>query len=210
MEDIQKLSGSRERILLRFYNEFMIPLFLSKGYTLPTNVRVSIGVPRAGNIAGSTYHPTVGNNYYHIFISPFQMYNVWEIFGTLMHEAIHTLYFDHLKGFQTCAAAVGLVAPWTASTNSPELDKAIDLWMFEKNIEWSEPSLEWGGSRGGVTLPGGGHAKPPRPIGAPKPQSARMIKLSCPDCNYIVRTSRTNVSQKGYPVCPCGSTFVED
>lgn len=209
MEKTSYLSGAREQILLKFYNEFLVPLFASKGYTLPSNVRVSIGMPKNMNVAGSTYHPRVGSNYYHIFLSPFKLYEYEEFFGTLIHEAIHTLYFDHKKGFQDCGAAVGLVPPWVASSPGNELIKQIQTWVFNENIEWKEPSIELVPE--GLTLPfgGGGRGSFPRPIGAPKPQAGRMVKLSCPDCNYIIRTAKANILNKGLPVCPCGATFQE-
>lgn len=213
METTPKISGTREQVLLKFYNEFLIPRFASKGYLLPTNVRISIGMPKSLNVAGSTYHPRVGDNYYHIFLSPFKLFEYEEFFGTLIHEAVHTLHFDHKKGFQDCAAAVGLVAPWVATQNSPQLDEDIQRWVFENNIEWREPSIDITPAVGLLPFGGGGgrggRGSFPRPIGAPKPQTGRMVKLTCPSCNYIVRTARGNITTKGYPTCSCGTLFSE-
>jgi len=208
---MQTLSGSREEILLKFYNEFIVPLFARNGYILPSNVRVSIGLLPGKNAIGTTFHPTVGQGFFHIYIAPQIAKNVYEVFATLIHEAIHTLFFDHLKGFSTCAKAVGLVKPWTATTASNELDIELTQWLADMDISWREPWLNWspGGKTGGgsiVPAPFGGYGG----IGSPKKQPTRMIKLSCPDCNYIVRTAKSNVITKGLPVCPCGTQFVEN
>jgi hypothetical protein len=35
-----------------------------------------------------------------------------------------------------------------------------------------------------------------------KKQSTRMVKCECPDCGYIVRTTRKWL-EEGAPICPC-------
>ena len=206
--DFRELEPAREAVLNLFYNDFIIPLFKKNGYVLPLNVKVSIGLQQHKQAIGSTYHPTIGSGYYHIFIAPKIAKDAYLVFTTLIHEAIHTLFFNHKIEFSTCAKAVGLLKPWTATTGSDKLEADITQWLEDKEIKWYEPGLKDImeiipiGKPGGS--PGGG-----RPIGSPHPQTARMIKLSCPNCNYIIRTSRSNIINKGFPVCPCGTTFIK-
>lgn len=37
-------------------------------------------------------------------------------------------------------------------------------------------------------------------------QSTRMLKLQCPGCGYVIRTTRTWL-EHGIPVCCCGDDF---
>jgi hypothetical protein len=198
----QTLDNTREVILFRFYNEFIIPLFLKNGYTLPVNVKISIGKQEHKNAIGSTYHPIIGGGYYHIFIAPKIAKNVYQVFDTLIHEAIHTLFFDHRGGFSTCAKAVGLVKPWTATTGSDKLEEDITQWLTDNDLYWYEPELKdidfkpQDPKSGGGGFPSGGA------IGSPKKQPSRMIKITCPICGYIVRTANKNIEVKGFPICP--------
>lgn len=183
---------SREEILLLFYNAFIIPLFNRAGYTLPVNIRVSIGLMPRKKVVGITFHKAIGKDYWHIFISTELCKNVYEVFETLIHEAIHTMVFNHLKEFSTCAAKVGLKKPWHATTATDNLVLAITQWIDDNNVEWYEPEL-----------------KLPDIKKQLRHQRTRMIKLYCPDCNYIIRTSRLNITTKGYPICSCGTEFIE-
>lgn len=216
MKHIPQLDGKREEILIKFYHEFIIPRFLKHGYTLPQNVRISIGLQPSKNAIGSTFHPAIGGGYYHIYIAPRIVWNIYEVAATLIHEAIHTLFFDHKAGFSTCAAAVGLKKPWTATTANDALDADVTQWLADNDINWFEPSLQYGAGADlgdGVTItPGSGfrHSPTPTPIGSPKKQPSRMVKLSCPDCGYIIRTAKNNITTKGLPVCPCGTEFKEN
>jgi hypothetical protein len=201
-----RLDMNREEVLNRFYNTFIIPRFKDKGYILPPNVRVSIGVQEHRAAIGSTYHPLFGDNFYHIFISPKIARDVLRVFDVLIHEAIHTLFFDHLAGFSTCAAAVGLKKPWTATTATDQLINDITDWLEKFNVYWNEPRL--GGyddikkepAPGPGQLPGPGLRR--GPIGGPKVQTGRMVLLTCPICGYKVRTAKNNITTKGPVICP--------
>ena len=211
------LSGSREETLLKFYNYFIIPRFKTAGYVLPTNVKISIGVQEHKNAIGSTYHSSVGDKPYHIFISPKIARNGYSVFATLIHEAIHTMFFNHLKEFSTCAKAVGLVKPWTATQEGAELANDIDKWCFANNVEWFEPALfhePQGFTTGGSTPPTTEPTTPEgfglRPIGAPPRQKSRMVKLVCGDCGMIIRTAYSNIKDDIYPICgKCNTSFFE-
>jgi len=206
--DFRKLEPAREVVLNLFYNDFIIPLFKKNGYTLPLNVKVSIGLQQHKQAIGSTYHPAIGSGYYHIFIAPKIAKDAYLVFTTLIHEAIHTLFFNHKIEFSTCAKAVGLLKPWTATTGSDELEASITQWLEDKEIKWYEPKLSDITDISPIGRPKGS-PDGTRPIGSPPTQTARMIKLICPDCGYIVRTSRSNITTKGYPTCACGTKFIE-
>jgi|SRR5450759_146635 len=207
-KDFRELEPARESVLNFFYNDFIIPLFAKNGYTLPLNVKVSIGLQQHKKAIGSTYHPIVGSGYYHIFISPKIAKDSYYVFTTLIHEAIHTLFFNHKIEFSTCAKAVGLLKPWTSTTGSDKLEEDITQWLADNDIQWYEPDLKDITELIPIGRPGGG-PDITKPIGSPPKQEARMIKLNCPTCNYIIRTSRSNITNKGYPVCPCGTDFIE-
>lgn len=208
------LDNARENALFKFYMKFVIPRFAAKGYVLPLNVRISIGLQSHKSAIGSTWHPSVGQGYYHIYIAPKIANDVNEVFSVLIHEVIHTMFFDHLKDFSQCAAAVGLKKPWTSTTSTPELDHDIEKWLFDNDLEWHEPKLDPDnpGQNPFPFLPGPGGfpgGKIKGPLGGPGPQKARMVKLTCPSCGYIIRTARANITKFGYPICPDGSDFEE-
>ena len=206
--DYRELEPARETVLNFFYNSFILPLFAKNGYVLPLNVKVSIGLQEHKRAIGSTYHPVIGSGYYHIFIAPKIAKDAYFVFDTLIHEAIHTLFFNHKIEFSTCAKAVGLLKPWTATTGSDKLETDITQWLEDNEIKWYEPDLKDRAETIPIGLPGGSPGKT-KPIGSPPTQTARMIKLTCPDCGYIIRTSRSNIINKGFPVCPCGTMFKE-
>ena len=40
-------------------------------------------------------------------------------------------------------------------------------------------------------------------------QSTRLLKLTCPECGYVIRTTRKWL-ETGLPTCCCGELFVAD
>jgi hypothetical protein len=43
----------------------------------------------------------------------------------------------------------------------------------------------------------------------PKKQTTRMIKITCPECQYLVRAAAKWI-EVGVPTCPCGAEMVAD
>ena len=132
-----------------------------------------------------------------ILISP-DLTDTVKIVGVLIHELIHYLTpaHGHRGKFRALALAVGLEGKMTATGESAELVKKIEI-MVKKigNI----PHSKW--------IPQ-----------VRKKQTTRMIKLSCQertlpvDHTYIVRTSRKNIVEHGAPFCPvcCHTMFSDD
>lgn len=159
------------------------------GYTVPP-VRVSVGWPKGGHgrakaIGQCWSAMSVADGQPAIFISP-ELDDPVRVLDVLLHELIHaaTPGCGHKGAFVKACRAMGLVAPWTATTASPDLrvrlaDLARRLGTY-------------------------GHA---RVSDAARPkQGTRMLKVECPDCGYTVRTTQKWLDV-GTPTCPCGSTM---
>jgi len=98
------------------------PLFASAGYTLPDNIKISIGFPSVAAL--STRKQRLGECWSgdetHIFISPV-MDDVTEIAGVTTHELVHAAGFkNHSKAFSACGAALGLEGKPASMAPGPE------------------------------------------------------------------------------------------
>ena len=90
----------------------------------------------------------------------------------------------HRADFGRIAAAVGLVKPWTATSASEELKSRLNA-PIQKIGPYPHAALD---------LTASPHKK----------DGTRMIKLECPDCGYVVRTTAKWIDV-GMPKCPCGA-----
>jgi len=103
----------------------------------------------------------------------------------LMHELCHTISgveAGHTKPFIEVMRAVGMVKPWTGSNASEELTLTLTT-IAEKLGPYA-------------------HAELTIPTQTGKKQSTRMVKLQCPECDYIIRTTRKHLEEKGAVICP--------
>lgn len=157
-------------------------------------VRVSVGFPggrgRKNAVIGQCWAAEAASDRVaQVFISPTIVDGV-QVLATLLHELIHAVDGNksgHKGQFARIARAVGLQAPMTATTPgealSARLSDVLDgLGMFP------HAALKPGAS------------------GVHKPQGTRMLKVQCPACGYIVRTTAKWLEQ-GTPSCPCGVTM---
>lgn len=171
--------------------------FAEAGFECPENISLTCGWPSKMGLGrkkmriGECWDSKAATDgKFHIFISPVLDKPV-QVVGVLIHEIVHAvvgLKAGHKKPFARCAAAVGLVKPWTATTETPELKAKI---------------------RGWVDLVG------PYPHGALKPkvlakegEKGRLLLMEC-DCGLKIRTTRTWLDTYGteWP-CPCGAKLV--
>lgn len=164
-------------------------LFKPAGYKLP-KVRVSCGLPYSRGsktTIGEHWAPTTaGDKVGSIFISPIIDDSV-EVLSTLTHELVHASVGNdagHGAKFRKCALAVGL----EGKMRSAGADKETQSY-FESDI--IKVLGRYPHSRLNIN-------KRPK-----KKQSTRMIKMSCGDCEYIVRASATAISTNGPVICPC-------
>jgi hypothetical protein len=162
----------------------------AQGYPYPNPARVSVGFP--GGRGGVKAH-TIGQCWNgkqatdgrgQIFISPV-LEDPITVLSTLLHEMVHhavgTLA-GHKGPFKRCALAVGLKGPMTATTPSDHLIAALQTLLTHL-----EPY-----PHAGLRV-GGGKKKP----------GSRLLKISCPSCEWVGRTTQKGVDI-GLPTCVCG------
>lgn len=171
----------------------MVPLFEAHGYKIPP-IRVSCGWPHSGGTkknkrtigqcwageASSDGHPQ-------IFISPWLDLpaDPMGVLATLVHEVVHATVGNkekHGKVFGKCARAVGLEGKLTATVAGAELTVKMLIWLEELG-----------------KYP---HAKLDLLKSPVKKQSTRMIKMECPECGYVCRTSMKWINEVGPAHCP--------
>lgn len=129
------------------------------------------------------------------------------ILGVLAHELAHSVsgnkaghrvvkrpekdegraYEKWHNSFPTVAGTIGLVAPWTATTESPEF------------VEWGKGIVKKIG-----TFPAGALASYKR-----KKDGCRQRKCECATCGYIVRTTKKWIETAGPPICPTDKKQME-
>lgn len=163
--------------------EKLRPVFDREGSPLPEKIRVSVGFPGGGNRKqriGECWINGVSDDVPTIFISP-TLDDTTRILGVLTHELCHTVAPGHGRPFAKIASAVGLTAPWAATGESEGLKVRLHALASELG------PLDHG----------------PITLGQRKKQSTRMLKLTCPQDGYLVRTTQRWV-EVGMPYCPVG------
>lgn len=155
---------------------------------VPKTVRVSCGwSKRSGKGIGWCWKSDASSDKTNeILISP-EVDEPVKVLETLVHEMIHASdngASKHSGYFKTTAVAMGLEGKMTATVAGPDLRyKLVDL------------SRELG--------PYPHAALNPAMSIIPK-QTTRMIKMECPGCGYVARTTRKWLDT-GVPTCPCGT-----
>jgi hypothetical protein len=175
--------------------EALRPLLADRaGVEVPARVQVSVGFP-----GGRSMHKTVGQCWRascspdesrHIFISPMLTSPV-EVLATLAHELIHAwddCENGHRGPFRRAAKAFGLEGKMTATHAGPELEGILAQLAERLSVYlgvYPHSGLDVG-------------------MAAVKVQSTRMVKIECPGCGYIARTTRKWI-ETGLPTCVCGT-----
>ncbi len=157
-------------------------------------VRVSVGFPggrgRKNAVIGQCWAAEAASDRVaQVFISPTIVDGV-QVLATLLHELIHAVDGNtsgHKGQFARIARAVGLQAPMPATTPGEALSACLSAVLDGLGV-FPHAALKPGAS------------------GAHKPQGTRMLKVECPACGYIVRTTAKWLEQ-GTPSCPCGVTM---
>jgi hypothetical protein len=124
-----------------------------------------------------------------IFVSP-ALAKAEKILDTLSHELVHTIVSGHKKAFVEIAKKIGLTegSPKSASAG-PELKQELH--------------------RIAVKLPKFPHAALTPAIVTK--QTTRLVKVMCPECDYVARVTHLHLDEKGAPICPvCHIAFVEE
>jgi hypothetical protein len=162
--------------------------FASRGYTVPDNLRVTIGFPKGGRTRIGECHFTEASvdKHFEIFISPElgqgSKYKEQPVIEVIAHEICHTIAgyeAGHKAPFKRVATAIGLTGKMTSTKPGPDMLAFIEA--FEKK-----------------------HG--PYPAGAlsrsmVKKKATYLIKCECPHCGYTVRTTAKWL-ENGDPICP--------
>lgn len=178
---------TREEWLLAAVDELR-PTFAAAGEAIPDKVRVSVGWPGGRgpkrHVVGQCWMPAaVSDGVATIFVSPVHETPLTAI-ETLAHELVHACgHSGHRGGFARLAAKVGMVAPFKQAPAGPDLKERLHavaegLGPFDH----------------GRITPGAGRVA----------QGTRMLKVACPDCGYVVRTTQKWLDI-GLPTCVCGT-----
>lgn len=182
---------TRENYLQSAILKLQSGVFKRAGITIP-EVKVSTGLPggRGGKKAiGQHWHPGAStDNVGSIFISPV-IDETYQVLGTLVHELIHAAIGNengHNKVFGAAAKLVGLVGKLTSTTAGPELLEFLKVEVVAHIGAYPHSRLNL----------------KENPI---KKQTTRMVKMECPECGYIARTSAKNIAEHGPVVCPCNN-----
>lgn len=165
------------------------PVFKARGYTIPDNVRVSVGFTSKGarsNRIGECWSSHASEDgVFEIFITP-AIGDASRIADIHTHELIHAtvgLEAGHKKPFVDCMRAVGLIGKPTATLAGPG-------WH-----EWADKIIDSLGPLPHAALKAGGNGQ--------KKQTTRMIKCECGTCGFIMRTSAQWIEQcEGMLECP--------
>lgn len=183
--------------------------FEQKGFTVPASVRVSIGWPRGRSGAGNKaigqcwYEGGSFDRFNEIFISPAlgvssktdkaRLAASCRIIDVLAHELCHSIAGSeggHKAPFKRLAVGVGLEGKMTATTATAEF------------TEWATKIVDkLGYYPAGVLNEGTGSGR--------KKQTTRLIKCSCEDCGYTVRTTQKWIAEAGAPICPTDEIVME-
>lgn len=176
------------------------PVFESAGYPVPA-CRVSTGWP--SQKALSTKNRRLGEMWPgdtatdgkpSVFISPFldDIAGPIGVLSILTHELVHVAVGAeamHGPKFKKCALKVGLEGKMTSTTAGDRLLSDIKVWS-EKLGPYPHARLDL--------------TKAP----AKKKQSTRMVKCTCAECNYTLRTTRKWIDV-AVPKCPVDGAQME-
>ena len=173
------------------------PVFAEKKSKLPATIRCSIGWPSKGNrsktIGECWTFAASEDGAVEIFIRPSLQSDSSRVADILTHELCHAalgIEAGHGKKFKRLASDLGLVGKMTATA-------AGDGWHA-----WADPILAALGPLPGANLNGD-------LAGGKKKQTTRMIKLTCGECAWTCRTSRSMIEDS--MTCPtgCGGALAE-
>lgn len=181
-------------IWLHSLTDSIRPWYEALGYPIP-ELQLACGFPSSGlrskTIGECWAAGASADNKPQIFIHP-KFDNPITVAEILVHELIHAAVGNKTKHhgpFKTVALALGLAGEMTATHAGPEL------------IERLGPVLEVIGPYPHSALAG--------LVSPKKKQTTRMIKLTCPECGYVVRPTAkwldTAIPQCG--LCECQFTY---
>lgn len=191
--------------------------FSEIGMPLPEQIHVSVGFGYGAKresavILGQCWARIASEDgINHLFVSP-EVNDTARILDILVHELIHAAddcQSGHKGAFAEAATRLGLEGPMTATTANIQLAAEM-LCLAETLGEYPHGALQPSKL---ITpripaTPGAPKDQPkPRIHSGPGTQTTRMIKVECPCCGYVVRTTQKWLSV-GNPYCPTGTEMI--
>lgn len=161
--------------------------------TPSTRILIAAGFPRrdrGGRVVGQCWAKKAAQGVHHIFISP-MLPSPEAVLPALLHELIHAAddcESSHKGAFRKAWKALGFVGKPTECTPGEEL--ALALKAVAKEL----------GPYPHTVL---------SPVGGPKKQTTRMLKVECVGCGCVVRMTRKWLDEVGAPRCACGDQMEE-
>ena len=163
------------------------------GQNMADRIRIGVGFPstyrRSGTLAECWPDVDSGDAHAEVIISP-TIADPVEVFARLLGQALRTL-----PGAMSIAS-VSYREAFDAVHLTVGADKNAILYSDAFYDQWESLIAALG------DYP---HAE--LSVAVRKTQSTRMLKLQCPQCGYIIRTTGKWVAQ-GIPVCHDGALFV--
>ena len=164
--------------LVKIINETAVPF--ERDLT-QTDVRVSCGWPggkSVNKVIGQCWPTSSANGVAQAFISPV-LSKPTDVLRCLLHELIHAAddcQHGHKGAFVKAFRAAGFVGKPTECVPGPALTERLHA-IAEGLGEYPHSGIKPG-------------------VRVAKPQGTRMLKVECPECGYVVRTT-----QKWLDVC---------
>ena len=185
-------NANREAWLTLITDKYIRPLFASKGYKIPANVRLSCSLASGGIhtkkhqkrfALGECYPASMSSDdTIQIMIVPSLADSV-RVVDVLIHELCHATVGNkegHNKVFGLCARSVGLEGKLT-STKAGE-------WLSALIVEWVKNEGEYPHSKLTASY---------------KRQTTRNLACKCLKCGYAIRTTSKWI-KIAMPKCPLG------
>lgn len=167
------------------------PDFQDTGSEIPEKVRVTCGWPSRSarpsknqRIGECWPASQSGDSHFEVFISPI-LSDPIEVGQVLVHELVHTAVgtkAGHKAPFRRVAVAVGLEGKMTATHAGEKLVERLHA-LTGKLGEYPHAKIDVNADK--------------------KKQGTRMLKLLCPGCGYLARTTQKWI-EMGTPTCMCG------
>ncbi len=181
------------------------PRFAEVGAPVPTKLRASCGFPSVRPLkteknprfsGGELWDFTRSEDgHYEMFVSP-AFDDPLELASVVAHELVHAavgVEAKHGPAFKNIAHKIGLTGPMPASVLSDQLKKDL------------APLLEGLGPYPHAALDNTKAIS-----NRPAKQSARLLKVQCPMCEYTVRITRKWLDEAGAPCCPVHGDKLEE
>jgi hypothetical protein len=171
--------------------------FLKVGKPFPSKLAISVGFPSRGatsmskRVIGQCWNgEACKDGTFHIFISPVLKTGL-EAADTLVHELCHAVLpsgTGHKGPFAKLATTMGLEGKPTSTNAGKALTARLNA-LIKKVGTYPHSGLQV--------------------VGRTKVQTTRLLKVSCPTCDYTVRVTRSWL-EIGNPVCPVDGIEMEE